>query len=114
MKRLFSILFLVGVLMNMGCQKELDEVDFIYVGDWGSKSFSITIWEDGDASWEKKNGILINSIDHGRVKIEDGKIKLRASAGLIYRKDFDIDTKPTVDTAGKIYMVLDGETFYRH
>ncbi len=112
-KSFITILLLVFTVLLTNCQKELPEKYYIYAGDWGSKKYSIEIWENGKGSWEKK-GIFGSCEKHDcRVEISDEYIKF--FEGAIRTKKFTIDTKPTVDDeSGRTYMILDGEKFFKH
>ncbi len=100
------------LVLLSSCQKELNEIDYIYVGSWGSKTYSIEIWENGRGILEKRGSLFLSTEVDARVKITDNEIKFKTD---LWAKKFHIDEKPAFDSiTNKTYMKLDGEVFFRH
>lgn len=112
MKKL-SILLSVSLLLTLGgCQKELEEENFAFRGDWDSPTYALQIYQNGSGVCNS-NKLGVPLVCEGRVKIRNNKLIFTSTKddSSMPRKKFDIDQRPTVDRSGATYMVLDGETF---
>jgi hypothetical protein len=98
---LFSCLFMISCF-----QEELDPSDYEFRGSWDSRKYAIQIFTNGSATLDIRNrGNL-----EGHVKIKGGKMIFTSEDenDEIGYKRFDIDQRPTTDSTGIIYMILDG------
>lgn len=112
MRKIFYFLSAMLLLNLIACQKELEEDDLIYRGDWDSKNYAIQIFRNGyGVVNSKKLGVSLTC--EGRVSIKEDKIIFTSNVkdSTLPRKRFKINQKPTIDTNGITYMVLDNERF---
>ena len=97
------------IILLSGCQKEIEEPYWTYLGSWGSDKFILEIWQNGDARLAKRNRYDYE----GWVKINDRKIVFNAWE-TNFTKRFTINNEPAMDEFGIIYMVLDRKRFNKH
>jgi hypothetical protein len=117
MKNSFSLRqmpgLLFGLLLLLGCQKELAEEDLIYRGDWDSPTYALQIYSNGYGVCNSKRfgGLTCE----GYVRIRESKIVFTSNkeSSTLARKAFRINESPAIDPNGVKYMVLDGERFTR-
>ncbi len=92
-----------------GCQKDIEEEYWLYLGFWGSEKFILEIWQSGEARFAK-----IGKYDYsGWVKIKERKIVFHAWDDR-FTKRLTINREPSIDEFGLIYMVLDRKRFTKH
>lgn len=109
----YALLYAAGCfLLLTGCQRELDENDWVFSGDWESKHYALQIYRNGYGACNSRKWIVPVTYE-GRVKITSNRIVFIDTEDEI-RKRFTIDQRPAKDSSGATFMVLDGERFTRH
>ena len=113
MKKLIPLFFLILSGSLISCQRQLDEDDLIYRGDWDSRTYALQIYSNGYGvcNTRKWGGLTCE----GYVTIRSSKIVFTSNkeTSSLPRKKFDIDEQPQIDANGVIFMILDGERFER-
>jgi hypothetical protein len=113
MKKLLPLLIILLSVSLLSCQRELDEEDLIYRGDWDSKTYALQIFSNGYGvcNTRKWGGLTCE----GYVTIRSNKIVFTSNreSSSLPRKKFDIDQRPQIDANGTNFMILDGERFER-
>lgn len=87
-------------------QEELDPEDYDFRGSWDSRKYAIQIFRNGAGVCDIKN----RGRCEGNVKVKGNKLIFMSENedDQIAYKRFDIDLRPTTDSNGNTYMVLDG------
>jgi len=88
-------------------QEDLEPSDYDFRGSWDSRKYAIQIFMNGSATLDIRNrGTL-----RGRVKIKSDKMIFTSEDenDEIGYKRLDIDQRPTADSTGVMYMILEGQ-----
>ena len=87
-------------------QEDLDPADYEFRGSWDSPKYAMQIFMNGSATLSIRNRGNLN----GYVKITDDNITFYSEDedDEIGYKRFRIHQRPTIDSDGYTYMVLDG------
>jgi hypothetical protein len=110
MKSLYTIS--ICLLLSSCLQEDLEPSEYAFRGSWDSPRYAIRIFMNGSATLDIR----------GRGSLE-GFVKIKGERMLFYSenendeiayKRLDIDQRPTTDSNGITFMVLEGETLYRH
>ena len=113
MKRLFFLLFIIGLAVTSCAKKvEISKTDYPeFVGEWkandGVSSYDLIIPSSGKSGWSKLSGVSSNNTS-GKAKILPDKDVLQ-----IFNKRFDIGKYPALNTDGYWTMTLDGLIYQR-
>jgi hypothetical protein len=99
------------VVTLTSCQRELEEEDLIFRGDWDSKTYALQIYSNGYGvcNSSKWGGLTCE----GYVTIREDKIVFTSKKenSTLPRKKFNIDQRPAIDASGNTFMILSGERF---
>ncbi len=109
MKTFYTVLICFVLL---SCQEDLDPSDYEFRGSWDSPKYAIQIFMNGSATLDIRNrGTL-----RGFVKIRNEKMIFTSEHedDAIGYKRLDIDQRPTTDTNGVTYMILEGHRLEKH
>lgn len=87
-------------------QEELDPEDYDFRGSWDSRKYAIQIFMNGRGTCDIRN----RGRCEGNVKIDGNRMTFMSENEddeIAYKK-FIIDQRPTTDSSGITYMILDG------
>lgn len=106
MKTRYLLMGLTFSLTSCMFQEELDPEDYDFRGSWDSRKYAIQIFRNGAGVCDIKN----RGRCEGNVKVKGNKLIFMSENedDQIAYKRFDIDLRPTTDSNGNTYMVLDG------
>ena len=111
MKNVWTLTLLFFLVTLSSCQRELDEEDLIFRGDWDSSTYALQIYSNGYGvcNSRKWGGLTCE----GYVTIKQDKIVFTSNKdkSTLPRKKFNIDQRPTIDANGNTFMILSGERF---
>ena len=104
-------LILIGILMTSCLQEELDPENYDFRGNWDSSKYAIGIYSNGSGFLDIRNRGRLE----GRVKIKGDKLIFTSENedDEIGYKRLDIDQRPTTDSNGVTYMILEGHRLER-
>jgi hypothetical protein len=105
MKTRYTLL-MIAFLSSCMFQEELDPDDQEFRGSWDSSKYAIQIFMNGHGTCDIKYLGQCN----GNVKVKGSKLvftSTRDNDQVGYKK-FHIDQRPTTDSLGVTYMILDG------
>ena len=110
MKKLYSFI-LMGFLSSC-LQEELAPENYDFRGSWDSRKYAIQIFSNGSGMVDIRN----RGRCEGHVRIKGDKMTFMSENenDEIGYKRFDIDQRPTTDSLGVTYMILDGYKLVRH
>jgi len=105
MKALFYTFLMVGVLTSC-FQEELSPQNYDFRGSWDSSKYAIQIHSNGSGVLDIRNRGRLE----GHVRIRGDKMTFMSENDddEIGYKRFHIDQRPTTDTLGVTFMILDG------
>ena len=104
MKTVYTLI--LCLLMTSCFQEDLDPSDYEFRGSWDSPKYAIQIFMNGSATLDIRNRGRLE----GFVKIKNDKMIFTSEneGDEIGYKRLDIDQRPTTDSSGVTYMVLEG------
>lgn len=87
-------------------QEELSPEDYVFRGSWDSRKYAMQIFGNGSGYLDIKN----RGRCEGNVWVRGDKLVFMSEneGDEIGRKSFHIDQRPTTDSLGVTYMILDG------
>jgi hypothetical protein len=93
-------------------QEELAPENYDFRGSWDSRKYAIQIFSNGSGVCDIKN----RGRCEGNVRINGDKMVFMSEneGDEVGYKRFDIDQRPTTDSLGVTYMILDGQRLVRH
>lgn len=105
-------LMLVALLLTSCLQEELAPENYDFRGSWDSRKYAIQIFSNGSGVLDIRN----RGRCEGHVKINGDKMIFTSEneGDEVGYKRFDIDQRPTTDSLGVTYMVLDGHRLEKH
>jgi len=105
---LLSLLFVVSSCL----QEELSPENYDFRGHWDSRKYAIQIYSNGSSVLDIRN----RGRCEGHVKIKGSKMTFWSENDddEIGYKRFHIDQRPTTDSLGVTYMILDGHRLEKH
>jgi hypothetical protein len=104
-----SLLYFLLFLCFVSCQQDLSPDDYDFRGHWDSSKYALQISKNGYGMCNKKNW----GTCEGRVKIKGSRMtftSINDDDELPFVK-FKINQRPTQDSSGIMFMVLDGHRF---
>jgi hypothetical protein len=111
MKHMLVLLFIGISLVLASCQRELDEEDLVFRGDWDSPTYALQIYSNGYgmANSRRLGGLTVE----GRVAVRGDRLIFTSNRenSSLPRKRFRINQRPDVEADGTVYMILDNESF---
>ncbi len=109
MKKLLALSFLALSLTS--CQEALSPEDEIFRGIWDNDRYTLEIFQNGYGLCDIRN----RGRCEGNVRIKGDKMVFTSDNkhDTVGRKAFRIDQRPTTDSNGITYMILDGRRFDR-
>ena len=112
MKTHYAIPVIIIGLTSCMFQESLSPSDYEFRGSWDSRKYAIQIFSNGSGVLDIKN----RGRCEGNVRIDgDRMIFMSENEGdAVGYKKFHIDQRPTTDTLGTTYMVLDGHRLVKH
>jgi hypothetical protein len=107
MKKKLFCLFLA--VFFAACEQSLSPEDYDFRGNWDSSKYALQISKNGYGLCDRKNWGRCE----GYVKIKGNHITFTSDndKDQIPRVRFKINQRPTVDSSGVLFMVLDGHRF---
>lgn len=104
--------FIILLVFASCLQEELDPENYEFRGSWDSRKYAIQIFSNGSGVCDIKN----RGRCEGNVWIKGNKmtfISENENDDVGYKR-FHIDQRPTTDSLGVTYIVLDGHKLVRH
>lgn len=110
MRTCYLLFFLWGVTSCF--QEELDPENYVFRGSWDSRKYAIQIFSNGSGTLDIRN----RGRCEGNVRIKGDKMTFMSENedDEIGYKRLHIDQRPTTDSLGITYMVLDGYRLEKH
>ncbi|HEY9487138.1 MAG TPA: hypothetical protein VIQ51_02330 [Chryseosolibacter sp.] len=110
MKSLYAITILC--VLTSCLQEDLAPENYDFRGSWDSRKYAIQIFSNGSGSVDIKN----RGRCEGNVRIKGDKMIFMSENDddEVGYKKFHIDQRPTTDSNGARYMVLDGHRLEKH
>ncbi len=104
-------LLVIPFLLTACLQEELSPEDYDFRGSWDSRKYAIQIFSNGSGVLDIKN----RGRCEGHVKIKGDKMIFTSENDddEIGYKRLDIDQRPTTDSLGITYMILEGQRLER-
>jgi hypothetical protein len=93
-------------------QEELSPENYEFRGNWDSRKYAIQIYSNGYGVCDIRN----RGRCEGNVRIKGNKMIFTSeneNNGVAYKR-FNIDQRPTTDTLGVTYIILDGHKLVKH
>ena len=110
MKTRYFILLLC--LLCSCLQESLDPENYEFRGTWDSRKYAMQIYSNGSGVLDIKN----RGRCEGNVWVKGNKLTFMSENDddEVGYKRFDIDQRPTTDSSGVTYMILDGYRLEKH
>lgn len=107
-----SYAFIIICTLSSCLQEELSPEDYDFRGSWDSRKYAIRIFSNGSGSLDIRN---IGRCE-GNVWVKGDKLVFTSEneGDEIGHKRFNIDQRPTTDSLGVTYMILDGHRLEKH
>ncbi len=106
------LLIVAASLLSTSClQEDLDPENYVFRGSWDSPRYAIQIFANGSGTLDIRN----RGRCEGNVWIKGDRMTFMSENDddEIGYKRFHIDQRPTTDSTGVTYMVLDGHTLVK-
>ena len=112
MKTRYAIIVISISLTSCMFQEELDPVDYDFRGSWDSQKYAIQIFANGYGMVDIKNWGRCE----GNVRINGNKMTFISENEIdaVGYKRFTINQRPTTDSLGVTYMILNGYRLEKH
>ena len=109
MKTVYS--FIIFCALTSCLQEELSPENYDFRGSWDSRRYAIQIFSNGAGVLDIRN----RGRCQGNVKIRGSKMIFTSEneEDEIGYKRLDIDQRPTTDSTGVTYMIVEGERLVR-
>lgn len=100
-------LFVTFILLTSCLQEELSPENYDFRGSWDSRRYAIQIFSNGSGTLDIRN----RGRCEGHVKIKGDKMIFTSENDddEIGYKRLDIDQRPTTDSLGVTYMIIEGQ-----
>jgi hypothetical protein len=111
MKSRYTFLLLIVLLTSCFFQESLSPSDYEFRGSWDSRKYAIQIFANGSGSLDVRN----RGRCEGNVRIDGDRmifISENEDDEIGYKR-LHIDQRPTTDSLGNTFMVLNGYTLVK-
>lgn len=111
MKTSYTLLVIV-ITLSSCWQESLDPSDLDFRGSWDSNKYAMQIHKNGYGVLDIKN----RGRCEGNVRVDGSRLIFTSETetDAVGYKRFHIDQRPTTDSLGVSYMILDGHRLERH